>query len=272
MERWRWTKTAFDFRTPTHLVYTFQTVTPNYVQCLRCNGKCELWRTHAFNFEIKSRKIHSLVPPVPIVWMCDRRSKQRNESSSFGFMNQWINLNALWVLTLSFSLITYTTFVRCMISIIGSKRVLFFSFSRFPIFLSNRSLHAIPSLVAMTRKSVSDSRKYRTQFIFLALKLLFNEAEGNFVFKVFFRDFSLYVGRYDFFIDWKICNPRHFSMKRHTCNILTMEFFRSNCQWNWNYCASNVLEMTTAHSFMHLCEWYKLKCQCDHLPLTRDTP
>lgn len=140
-------------------------------------------------FEIKSRKIHSLVPPVPIVWMCDRRSKQRNESSSFGFMNQWINLNALWVLTLSFSLITYTTFVRCMISIIGSKRALFFPFSCFPIFLSNRSLHAIPSLVAMTRKSVRDSRKYRTQFIFLALKLLFNEAERNFVSKVFFENF-----------------------------------------------------------------------------------
>lgn len=41
----------------------------------------------------------------------------------------------------------------------------------------------------MTRKSVRDSRKYRTQFIFLALKLLFNEAEGNFVFKVFFETF-----------------------------------------------------------------------------------
>lgn len=51
MERWRWTKTAFDFRILTQLVYTFQTVTPNYVQCSRCNGKCELWRTHAFNLK-----------------------------------------------------------------------------------------------------------------------------------------------------------------------------------------------------------------------------
>lgn len=88
----------------------------------------------------------------------------------------------------------------------------------------------------MNWKSVSDSRKYRTQFIFLALKLLFNEAERNFVFKVFFWDFSLYVGRYDFLSIEKFVTQGNFMFLNETAYIFLM-------YWLWNFLDQIVSEI-----------------------------